>query len=131
MIFIVDTNSSVPVYAQIVQQVKHAIVTGILQPGDSLPSLRETSIKLKINPLTVSKAYKQLEYEGIIVTRHGTGSFVADSVKSAAVDYARETLGQAIDQLLSDAHQLNIDDDELIKLIQQRISAKQNPEDSK
>lgn len=126
MIFIVDTNSSVPVYAQIVQQVKHAIVTGVLQPGDSLPSLRETSLKLKINPLTVSKAYKQLEYEGIIVTRHGTGSFVADSVQAAATDYANETIEKAVDQLLQDAHQLNIDDDELIELVKKRISDQKN-----
>lgn len=123
MIFVVDTSSSIPVYAQIVEQVKHAIATGVLQPGDSLPSLRETSLKLKINPLTVSKAYKQLEGEGILVTLHGTGSFIADSVKGVAADYARQTLSQAIDRLLRDASQLDISGEELIDLIQQRLSS--------
>lgn len=127
MIFVVDTSSSIPVYAQIVEQVKHAIATGVLQPGDGLPSLRETSLKLKINPLTVSKAYKQLESEGILITLHGTGSFIADGVKGVAMEYARQTLSQAINRLLRDASQLDVSGDELIELIKQRLSSTNTP----
>ena len=77
MIFTIDTTSSVPIYAQLVEQVKYALAAGILRAGDPLPSLRQTAAGLRVNPLTVSKAYRALEADGIIVTDHGRGSSVS------------------------------------------------------
>ena len=126
MILRIDTTSSVPVYAQIVDQVKRAIASGVLRPGDLLPSLRETSINLRVNPLTVGKAYKLLEQEKLIETRHGLGSFVTASALTSANDYRREVLAQALDSVLVDAFQLGIKFDDIRKLLDERIEAAGN-----
>jgi len=126
MILRIDTTSSVPVYAQIVDQIKRAIASGTLKPGDSLPSLRETALKLRVNPLTVAKAYKQLEQEKLIETKHGLGSFITSSAQSSADVYRREVLSQAIDYLLVDACHLGVTFDDLKELMEERIEAANN-----
>lgn len=123
MILRIDTTSSVPVYAQIVEQIKRAIASGSLASGDSLPSLRETAIKLRINPLTVGKAYKLLEQEGLIETRHGLGSFVTDNGKMITDEFRREALVRSIDNLLTDAYSMGVSTDELKKILEERIRA--------
>ena len=67
----------VPIYLQLMEQVKHAIETGALRPGDQLPGIRPLAEELVINPNTVAKAYRELEHDGIIELRHGAGAFVA------------------------------------------------------
>lgn len=126
MILRIDTSNSIPVYAQIVDQVKRAIASGALKTGDSLPSLRETSVKLRVNPLTVGKAYKQLEQEGLIETRHGLGSYVTTTAENAVGDYRREVLSQQIDYLLVDACHLGVSFDSLKELIDERVESANN-----
>jgi len=123
LILRIDTESSTPVYAQIVDQIKRAIASGILANGDSLPSLRELALKLRINPLTVNKAYKHLENEGLIETRHGLGSFVAADTRSSTEKFRRETLTRATDDLLVDAFQMGVSFDEVKELLEERIEA--------
>jgi len=123
MILRIDTTSSLPVYAQIVDQVKRAITTGSLKEGDALPSLRETALKLRINPLTVGKAYKQLEQEGFVETRHGLRIYVTAKEQITTDEFRRKTLSKAIDDLLVDAFQLGVSADELRRLIEERIEA--------
>ncbi len=123
MLFRIDTANSIPVYAQLVEQVKRAVAIGTLRPGDGLPSLRETALKLRINPLTVSKAYKLLETEGLIETRHGLGSVVSFSADGPAGDFRREVMERAIDDLLADAAQLGLTADEVRALVDERIKA--------
>ena len=89
MILRIDTTSSTPVYDQIVEQTKRAVASGAIRPGDALPSLREAARTLRINPLTVAKAYKQLEQDGVIETRHGLGS---GTVRNPAMRLSRKTL---------------------------------------
>ena len=69
--------SGVPIYLQLMEQVKHAIETGALRPGDQLPGMRRLAEELVINPNTVAKAYRELEHEGVIELRHGAGAYVA------------------------------------------------------
>jgi len=123
MILRIDTASSIPVYAQIVDQVKRAIASGSLKSGDPLPSLRETAIKLRVNPLTVNKAYKQLETEGFIETRHGVGSFVTADQAAVTDSFRRETLERAIDNVLVDAAHFGVAFDDLKKLVDRRIES--------
>jgi GntR family transcriptional regulator len=123
MILTVDTASSTPVYAQIVDQVKRAIAHGILRSGDALPSLRETAMRLRINHLTVSKAYKLLEHEGLLETRHGLGSFVAPGVQTRIGDHRRHTLAREMDSLLVDACHMSVSFDEVKQLLEERIKA--------
>jgi len=75
--FRLDARSGVPTYLQLVGQVKQAVLLGYLQPGDQLPTVREVAADLAINPNTVAKAYRELQHEGVLELRHGSGAFVA------------------------------------------------------
>ena len=70
--------SGVPIYLQLMEQVRHAIETGALRPGEQLPSIRPLAEELVVNPNTVAKAYRELEHEGVIELRQGAGAFVTD-----------------------------------------------------
>jgi GntR family transcriptional regulator len=72
-----NPSSGVPIYLQLIEQVKHAIDTGALRPGEQLPGIRPLAEELVINPNTVAKAYRELEHDGVIELRHGAGAFVA------------------------------------------------------
>ena len=77
MLFRPNPSLGVPIYLQLMEQVKHAVETGALRPGEQLPGMRPLAEQLVINPNTVAKAYRELEVEGIIELRHGAGAFVA------------------------------------------------------
>jgi len=76
MLFRPNPSSGVPIYLQLMEQVKHAIETGALRPGEQLPGIRPLAEELVINPNTVAKAYRELEHEGVIELRHGAGAFI-------------------------------------------------------
>ena len=77
MLFRPNPSSGVPIYLQLMEQVKHGIETGALRAGEQLPGIRPLAIELAINPNTVAKAYRELEHEGVIELRHGAGAFVS------------------------------------------------------
>src|ERR1700692_2985811 len=77
MIFRTNPSLGVPIYLQLMEQVKHAIETGALRPGEQLPGIRPLAEELVINPNTVAKVYRELEHEGVIELRHGAGAFVS------------------------------------------------------
>jgi GntR family transcriptional regulator len=79
MIFKPNPSLGVPIYLQLMEQVKHAIETGALRPGDQLPGIRPLAEQLVINANTVAKAYRELEHEGVIELKHGAGAFVSGS----------------------------------------------------
>src|SRR5256714_12852548 len=81
MLFRPNPSSGVPIYLQLMEQVKHAIETGALRAGDQLPGIRPLAEELVINPNTVAKAYRELEHEGIIELRHGAGAFVSANAR--------------------------------------------------
>ena len=130
MILKLDVTTATPVYAQIVDQIKRAIASGTLRPGDDLPSLREVAVKHRINPLTVSKAYKLLEHEGLIETRQGRGSQVSDNAQQPTEAYRQELMARWLDQLLVDAEHLGIPFDKLRALLDERISLHQEAQSS-
>jgi len=80
MLFTINPNDGLPIYRQIMRQVKHAVASGRLAPGDKLPSQRDLASELVVNHLTVKKAYEVLEAEGLIATERGRGTFVAAGV---------------------------------------------------
>ena len=77
MLFRPNPSTGVPIYLQLMEQVKHGIETGALRPGEQLPGIRPLAEELVINPNTVAKAYRELEHEGVIELRQGAGAFVA------------------------------------------------------
>ncbi len=95
MLFRPNPSLGVPIYLQLMEQVKHAIETGALRPGEQLPGMRPLAEELVINPNTVAKAYRELEHEGIIELRHGTGAFVSPNAQAKKVT-DKFRAGQAI-----------------------------------
>ena len=91
--FRVDTGSGVPIYRQLVQQVRRDLMLGRLRPGDQLPSVKEVVDLLSVNPNTVVKAFSELEHQGLVVRRQGIGTFVAASPSMTSVPVAPRLLG--------------------------------------
>ena len=77
MLFRPNSSSGVPIYLQLMEQVKHGIETGALRPGEQLPGIRPLAEELVINPNTVAKAYRELEHDGVIELRQGAGAFIS------------------------------------------------------
>ena len=81
MLFRPNPSSGVPIYLQLMEQIKHGIESGALRPGEQLPGIRPLAEELVINPNTVAKAYRELEHEGVIELRHGAGAFVSANAR--------------------------------------------------
>ena len=90
MVVRIDSESRMPIYAQIVEQIKAQIAAGQLTPGDQLPTIRQLATDLRINFNTVVRAYLDLEREGLISTQRGRGTFVADSPQEEALTQMRD-----------------------------------------
>ncbi|HEY3377232.1 MAG TPA: GntR family transcriptional regulator [Armatimonadota bacterium] len=128
MRFDVETTSATPIYAQLIAQVKRAIAGGVLQPGEALPSLRELAAQLRVNPLTVARAYRELEQQGVITTEHGRGSFVSAGAAGLSAAYRREALALAMDRLLAEVSGLDASPEELLALLAERLRADETEE---
>ena len=106
MNFRVNLTSTQPLYLQLTQQVRHAIETGVLQPGDALPAIRTLAEQLVVSPNTVVKAYSELEHEGLLEMRHGTGAFVsgrkATRARSDRMRLAQERVRTLVARLQDD-----------------------------
>ncbi|MVP01767.1 GntR family transcriptional regulator [Paenibacillus lutrae] len=110
----INERSEAPIYEQIVQGMKELILKGALQPGDKLPSVREMSATLLVNPNTVAKAYQELERYGIIQTLRGKGTFVAETSAAPGMEKERlERLRHSFHQLLVEAGFLGIGPEQL------------------
>lgn len=101
VVLTVDPRSGVPIYLQVIEQVKRSVAIGILGAGEQLPTVKQLAIDLTINPNTVAKAYRELERDGVIETAPGRGSFVksngvAETTKAAANDVARDAIDSAV-----------------------------------
>jgi GntR family transcriptional regulator len=96
----VDPRSGVPIYLQIIEQIKRSIALGILQAGEQLPTVKQLAIDLTVNPNTVARAYRELEREQVIETSPGRGSFVrangVTELPKVAADIARDALDLAL-----------------------------------
>lgn len=103
MIFRLNASSGVPLYLQLMEQIRHGIETGALKAGDQLPTIRKLAEDLVMNPNTVVRAYRELEHEGVIELRHGSGAFISDSVGGRArVTRKAQGIVQAAIERLSD-----------------------------
>lgn len=116
----VSTDDGVPLYLQIVRQVRYLATSGRLREGDRLPPVRKMAQKLLINPNTVARAYRELESEGVLTTRPGSGVFVAPLGSPLARAERLRILRDRIDLLLSEARQMNIGVEEVIDVLRER-----------
>lgn len=116
----VSPSDGVPIYRQIMRQVRYLAASGRLEPGDRLPPVRKLAEKLLVNPNTVVRAYRELESEGVLVSRQGSGVYVADAGSPLARSEQLRILGERIDMLLSEARQMEVGLDEVIDLLHER-----------
>ncbi|KAF1681625.1 MULTISPECIES: GntR family transcriptional regulator YtrA [Bacillus] len=118
----IDPRSSTPIYEQIIQQMKELCLKGIMRPGDKLPSVRELATIIIANPNTVSKAYKELEREGIIETLRGRGTYISERAKTTLVEGKMTMIKEQLKQLIIDAHYAGVELEKLQEWIKE-ISA--------
>jgi len=109
MHFQIDNASQRPVYTQIIDQIKRDIALARLRVGDKLPTVRQLAAQLVINPNTIAKAYRQLESESIIVTRPGSGAFVAELDSNLSRSVRRKAVTEQLERLIVDAVHMQID----------------------
>jgi GntR family transcriptional regulator len=119
--FTLDLHSGVPVYRQIIDQVRTGIATGSLTAGDQLPTIRQLAVDLAINPNTVMRAYRELELGGLLETHQGTGTFISDKkVEKRAAERERR-LGQIVGEFAARAGAAGFTVEELIEHLQELL----------
>jgi GntR family transcriptional regulator len=120
MIFRVNQSSGVPLYLQLIEQVKHAVETGALREGDQLPTIRKVAVELVMNPNTVVRAYRELEHEGVLDLKHGSGAFIKESAGGRAIVMrkAQAVVQSAIDRLAS----LGLTEDESRRVFENELA---------
>ena len=121
MEFQCDTTSRVPIYRQLMDQIRQGIARGRLRPGARLPSVRVLSRELVVNPNTIARAYTELEREGVLNTRQGLGVFVAEPQAELSASVRRERLAQALDRFLTEAVHLGYSAEEVVAAVTKRI----------
>ena len=112
--------SALPIYLQVMTMIKREIVTGQLQLGEKLPSVRDMALRFTINPNTVSRVYKELENEGICFTKRGMGTFVTEE-KSIVETLREEMAAELMDQFLDGMRRLGISAEEAIDRVKERV----------
>ena len=114
-LFQIFPSSGVPIYRQIIDQVRRMIASGQLQAGEELPSVRTLALQLEVNPMTISKAYSLLEAEGLLERRRGRGMIVArNKVETRPLEERLPLLDPAIRETITRARQLEIDRDRVV-----------------
>src|SRR5262245_3461817 len=120
----IDLADGVPIYRQIVNQVKYLVASGLLQAGEELPPIRTLALQLKVTPNTIVKAYGDLEIAGVIHKRRGSGTFISEGrPQQVTLRERRRVIEQRIDALLAEAHQLNFDEDDIVRMVRERKAA--------
>lgn len=116
----ISTQDGVPVYVQIVNQVKYLVAAGRLAAGEELPSVRALAEQLVINPNTAARAYLELERAGVVVKKPGSGTYVSEEGSPLARKERLKLLTQRADSLLAEAQQMDVALDEIVALLKDR-----------
>src|SRR3954469_5270761 len=116
----ISASDGVPIYQQIVSQVRYLVAAGRLQPGEELLPIRLLAEQLTVNPNTVARAYLELERAGIVTKRHGAGTYVAEKTSTLNHREKLKSLQQRVDPLLVEAAHLNVDLDDVLELVRSR-----------
>jgi GntR family transcriptional regulator len=124
-----NPSSGTPLYLQLVEQLKHSMETGAIRAGEQLPSVRRMAEDLLINPNTVVRAYRDLDAEGIVELRHGSGVFVRDSVaaRSSVMKKAEPIMRNAVDRLEA----LDLSEDDIRRLMESELAGRRSARQTK
>ncbi len=117
-----DFRSKIPIYVQIMDQIKHLIASGVLTPNDQLPTIRELAANLEVNFTTVARAYRLLDEEGLISTQHGRGTYVLPLPEDQTNgEFRREDLARLTRYFLNEAARLGYRSDEVAEIVKDNI----------
>jgi GntR family transcriptional regulator len=116
----ISPADGVPIYLQVVNQVKYLVACGRLAPGDELPAIRTLAEQLLVNPNTIARAYRELEFAGVVTKRRTAGTYVSSQKSPLARRGRIKILTERIDALLAEARQMDVGVEELTGLIHQR-----------
>jgi GntR family transcriptional regulator len=117
----INPNSGVPVYRQVMDQIKYYVASGLLAPGAQLPSIRSLATSLAVNPTTVVKAYTELQHGGIVEMKQGKGAFVAESAGALSEAQLRDALKQLARQLAVEAAQMGASAEMVMRVVQEEL----------
>jgi GntR family transcriptional regulator len=120
VIFRLNQSSGIPLYLQLIEQVKHAVETGALREGDQLPTIRKVAVDLVMNPNTVVRAYRELEHEGVLELKHGSGAFIKESAggRARVMRKAQSVVQSALERLVP----LGLTEDELRRVFENELA---------
>jgi DNA-binding transcriptional regulator YhcF (GntR family) len=121
LVFHLNNASGVPVYVQLMDQVRHAVRAGTVVSGDQLPTVKDVVGMVPVNPNTVLRAYRELEHEGTVEIRLGRGTFVAAGSAPALARKAYDALSSRLEQWVADARRQGLDDPAIARMINQVI----------
>jgi len=124
----ISTGDGVPIYLQIANQVKYLVASGRLAPGDEIAPIRVLAHQLLVNPNTVARAYLELEREGVVQKRHGSGTYISGAGSPLGRKEREKILLERVDALLAEARHLEVDPQELLRLIKERSQSIQPKE---
>jgi len=122
------TQDGVPIYQQIINQVKYMVASGRMVPGDELPAIRVLAEQLVVNPNTVARAYRELETLGIVTSRHGSGTYISETGSPLKPTELLKNIQDRADSLLSDGLQMGLTLEEMQDILQKRYDLMQTPE---
>ena len=123
MFFAISAHNGVPIYEQIIRQVKFAVAAGLLVPGELVPSVRELARELVINPNTVARAYRELQGEGILEAVRGTGLEIAAGAGRLCADERLKLVRNRLKEVFREARQSRLDVKQLRTLVERELSA--------
>jgi GntR family transcriptional regulator len=124
----ITSSDGVPIYLQIVNQVKYLAASGRLAPGEEIPPIRLLAEQLVINPNTVARAYLELERSGIVTKRQGSGTYITEAGSTLSRREKIKLLARRADALLAEAGHLDVPLDELLDLLRERYEAMHSQE---
>jgi len=119
--FTLDNVNGAPIYRQIIQQIEYAILSGRMQPGDRLPTIRSLAVELKTNPNTIAKAYNELEIRGILATQVGSGTYISDKKPVIEEDSLKRKIREVAGRFIQEMRDLGVEKKDLPKLIESII----------
>jgi len=118
--FFIDTLSGVPIYRQIIEQIRYAVARGELKPGVQLPTVRQLAVDLSINPNTVVRAYRELEIEGLLDSQQGSGTFISSKEVEIDEGERRRMIDQITTELMIRAAAYGFTPDDLVEALRHR-----------
>ena len=120
----VDTSSGIPIFIQIVNQMKYSVAMGAYRPDDKLPSVRELAVKLRLNPNTIARAYRELDREGVVYKQRGRGVFVSADAAVICRQERKRIIDERLNAAIDEALRSDLDPADIRSIVESKLNEK-------